>query len=59
MNDQEFYQLPDQGGISDDIHLFNEKHRAWEDDYNATGRMDPRAGFEHARAEPMARRGLN
>jgi len=31
---QEFYQLLDQGGISDDIHLFNEKLREWEDYYN-------------------------
>jgi len=31
---QEFYQLLDQDGISDDIHLFNEKLREWEDYYN-------------------------
>jgi len=31
---EEFYQLLDQGGISDDIHLFNEKLREWEDYYN-------------------------
>ena len=24
-DDQEFYQLLDQGGVTDDIHLFNEK----------------------------------
>lgn len=34
INDQEFYQLIDQNGISDDIHLFNEKVREWEDYYN-------------------------
>ena len=34
VDDQEFYQLLDQGGISDDIHLFNEKLREWEDYYN-------------------------
>lgn len=34
VDDQEFYQLIDQGGISDDIHLFNEKLREWEDYYN-------------------------
>jgi transposase InsO family protein len=31
---QEFYQLLDQDGISDDIHLFNEKLREWENYYN-------------------------
>ena len=31
---QEFYQLLDRDGISDDIHLFNEKLREWEDYYN-------------------------
>ena len=34
VDDQEFYQLIDQGGISDDIHLFNDKLREWEDYYN-------------------------
>jgi hypothetical protein len=34
VDDQEFYQLIDQDGISDDIHLFNEKLREWEDYYN-------------------------
>ena len=34
VDDQEFYQLLDRGGISDDIHLFNEKLREWEDYYN-------------------------
>ena len=33
VDDQEFYQLLDQDGISDDIHLFNETLREWED-YN-------------------------
>ena len=31
---QEFYQLLDQRGVSDDIRLFNEKLREWEDYYN-------------------------
>jgi transposase InsO family protein len=31
---QEFYQLLDKGGITDDIHLFNEKLREWENYYN-------------------------
>ena len=30
----ELRQLIDQGGISDNIHLFNEKLREWEDYYN-------------------------
>ena len=34
MDDQEFYQLLDKDDISDDIHLFNEKLREWEDYYN-------------------------
>lgn len=31
---QEFYQLLDKDGISDDVHLFNDKLREWEDYYN-------------------------
>jgi transposase InsO family protein len=34
VDDQEFYQLLDKNGITDDIHLFNEKLREWEDYYN-------------------------
>jgi transposase InsO family protein len=34
VDDQEFYQLLDKGGVSDDIHLFNQKLREWEDYYN-------------------------
>jgi transposase InsO family protein len=34
VDDQEFYQLLDQDGIREDIHLFNEKLREWEDYYN-------------------------
>ena len=34
LDDQEFYQLIDRDGISDDIHLFNQKLREWEDYYN-------------------------
>jgi transposase InsO family protein len=29
-----FYQLLDKDGVTDDIHLFNEKVREWEDYYN-------------------------
>ena len=34
VDDQEFYQLLDQNGVADDIHLFNEKLREWEDYYD-------------------------
>lgn len=34
VDDQEFYQLLDKNGISDDIHLFNKKLREWENYYN-------------------------
>ena len=33
MDDQEFYQLFDKEGVTDDIHQFNEKLREWEDYY--------------------------
>ena len=34
VDDQEFYQLLDKNGITDDIHLFNERLREWEHYYN-------------------------
>lgn len=34
VDEQEFYQLLDKDGIADNIHLFNEKLREWEDYYN-------------------------
>jgi len=34
VDDQEFYQLLDADGIRDDIHLFNDKLKEWEDYYN-------------------------
>jgi transposase InsO family protein len=34
VDNQEFYHLLDQNGVSDDIHLFNEKLREWENYYN-------------------------
>ena len=49
VDDQEFYQLLDQGGISDDIHLFNEKLREWEDYYNyhrPHGALDGQTPYE-------------
>lgn len=41
VDDQEFYQLLDKGGITDDIHLFNEKLREWEDSTSYHRRMEP------------------
>ena len=38
VDNQEFYQLLDQGGITDDIHLFNKKLRQWEDYYSTAVR---------------------
>lgn len=37
IDEQEFYQLLDRNGISDNIHLFNDKLREWEDYYNYHG----------------------
>jgi hypothetical protein len=34
IDNEEFYQLLDKDGISDDIHLFNKKLREWENYYN-------------------------
>ena len=34
VDDQEFYQLLDKNGVADDIRLFNETLREWEDYYN-------------------------
>jgi transposase InsO family protein len=34
VDNQEFYQLLDADGIRDDIHLFNDKLKEWEDYYN-------------------------
>jgi transposase InsO family protein len=34
VDDQEFYQLLDKNGVSDDIRLFNKKLREWENYYN-------------------------
>jgi transposase InsO family protein len=49
VDDQEFYQLLDQDGISDDNHLFNEKLREWEDYYNyhrPHGALDGQTPYE-------------
>jgi len=49
IDDQEFYQLLDQDGVTDDIHLFNEKLREWEDYYNyhrPHGALDGQTPYE-------------
>ena len=49
VDDQEFYQLLDKDGIRDDIHLFNEKLREWEDYYNyhrPHGALDGQTPYE-------------
>lgn len=54
VDDQEFYQLLDQDGISDDIHLFNQKLREWEDYYNyhrPHGALDGETPYERLLAK--------
>ena len=64
VDDEEFYQLLDQGGITDDIHLFNEKLREWEDYYNyhrPHGALDGQTPYERLvakRREPECYRSL-
>ena len=60
VDDQEFYQLLDKGGITDDIHLFNDKLREWEDYYNyhrPHGALDGQTPYERLLAK--ARAGLS
>ena len=57
VDDQEFYQLLDKDGISDDIHLFNEKLREWEDYYNyhrPHGALDGQTPYERLVAKVRA-----
>jgi transposase InsO family protein len=57
VDDQEFYQLLDAGGICDDIHLFNEKLREWEDYYNyhrPHGALDGQTPYERLLAKTRA-----
>lgn len=49
VDDEEFYQLLDDKGITDDIHLFNQKLREWEDYYNyhrPHGALDGQTPYE-------------
>lgn len=57
VDDQEFYQLLDDGGIADDVHLFNEKLREWEDYYNyhrPHGALNGQTPYERLMAKTRA-----
>jgi transposase InsO family protein len=57
VDDQEFYQLLDKGGITDDVHLFNDKLREWEDYYNyhrPHGALDGQTPYERLLAKARA-----
>jgi transposase InsO family protein len=57
IDDQEFYQLLDHGGVTDDIHLFNDKLREWEDYYNyhrPHGALDGQTPYERLVAKTRA-----
>jgi transposase InsO family protein len=54
VDEQEFYQLLDKDGIADDIHLFNDKLREWEDYYNYNrphGALDGQTPYERLLAK--------
>jgi transposase InsO family protein len=42
VDEQEFYQLLDKDGVANDIRLFNDKLREWEDYYNYRHPGSPR-----------------
>jgi transposase InsO family protein len=57
VDDQEFYQLLDKNGIADNIHLFNQKLREWEDYYNyhrPHGALDGQTPYERLVAKTRA-----
>ncbi len=57
IDDQEFYQLLDKDGITDDVHLFNEKLREWEGYYNYDrphGALDGQTPYERLIAKLRA-----
>ena len=54
VDEQEFYQLLDRDAITDDIHLFNDKLREWEDYYNyhrPHGALDGQTPYERLLAK--------
>jgi transposase InsO family protein len=57
VDNQEFYQLIDRHGISDDIHLFYQKLGEWEDYYNyhrLHGALEGQTPFERLMAKTRA-----
>jgi transposase InsO family protein len=59
VDEQEFYQLLDKDGIGDDIHLFNDKLREWEDYYNyhrLHGALDGQTPYERLPARKASAR---
>jgi transposase InsO family protein len=58
VDNQEFYQLLDKDGVTDDIHLFNDKLREWENYYNyhrPHSALDGQTPFERLLAKTRAR----
>lgn len=56
VDEQEFYQLLDKDGIADDIHLYNDKLREWEDYYNyhrPHGALDGQTPYERLLAKKV------
>src|SRR3984893_1675574 len=61
VDEQEFYQLLDKDGIGDDVHLFNDKLREWEDYYNyhrPHGALDGQTPYERLLARKASARVL-
>jgi transposase InsO family protein len=57
VDDQEFYQLLDREDVTEDIHLFNDKLREWEDYYNYDrphGALDGQTPYERLLARTRA-----
>jgi transposase InsO family protein len=57
VDEQQFHQLLDKDGITDDIHLFNDKLREWEDYHNyhrPHGALDGQTPYERPLAKTAA-----
>jgi transposase InsO family protein len=57
LDDQEFYQLLDREDVAENIHLFNDKLREWEDYYNYDrphGALDGQTPYERLLARTRA-----